>query len=443
MGKMTVDRPDLLRIALAPARWVERARGRRRTLLIALYVVIATVLGSLVYRQARLAGLPDVGDPFDTAPLLSLRVADEGNAFVFFRQARAGSVHNREVELRLLNSPYAWPAEDDAEALDYLARNEEALQLWKRGTECPDALERPIGELTFESMLPDIQEHRHFVRLASLHVSRELARGDAAAAWDWLRAILRGSRLVGRNGIAIAGLVGVAEYSVGSNLAKRWGADPGVDAPLLRRALAEVEEINDLTAPPSSGLRVEYLSTMKSIADADKVDTFLLENPYTDSPFDRVAWYNHWPAYRGVRRFLTHEPERTRRLLRLAYANWLTHCDDPPGERPQIVGPADLVTPPPQGPRTAFWFFDETPPAGPAPRALAARMEATPLAASLLIAYPAFQKAYDRDRSQRIGLVMSLAEEVFRREQGRDPESPRELIGAVLERFPDGYTPPD
>src|SRR5262249_9402865 len=55
----------LLRIPLAPLRWLERTRGRWRLALGLLYLVVLAVVVALTYRETSLWGLPDIGDPFD------------------------------------------------------------------------------------------------------------------------------------------------------------------------------------------------------------------------------------------------------------------------------------------------------------------------------------------------------------------------------------------
>jgi hypothetical protein len=57
----------LITIALAPFRAIERARGWRRLALLAVYTLIAVVIGAFLWRRSQLAGLPDVGEPFDVA----------------------------------------------------------------------------------------------------------------------------------------------------------------------------------------------------------------------------------------------------------------------------------------------------------------------------------------------------------------------------------------
>ena len=72
--------------------------------------------------------------------------------------------------------------------------------------------------------------------------SRSEADGDMAGAWGWYRAVLRGSRLLGRHSVIIARLVGNSEYAAARNKIASWAADPRVDARLLRVALDDVLE---------------------------------------------------------------------------------------------------------------------------------------------------------------------------------------------------------
>src|SRR4051812_7678092 len=76
------------RVLLAPLRWLERSRGRRRRLLIVLYVILGTIAGLLAWRATSLDGLPDVGDPFDVEAFVAAsRVPEADDAFAFYRRA--------------------------------------------------------------------------------------------------------------------------------------------------------------------------------------------------------------------------------------------------------------------------------------------------------------------------------------------------------------------
>jgi hypothetical protein len=429
--------PRWLGVLMAPAFCLERTRGRKRIALACLYAAILAGVCVLVWRASRLNGLPDIGDLFDPAPLLTLSVPEEGNAFTYYRKASAKAKRSHAIELRLFNQPYSWPKLSDEEGLAYMADNAEALALWRRGCEQPDALYVPIGMLTFETALPLIQEHRHFTRMVMVEASKHVADGDMAGAWGWYRASLRGSRLIGRHGFAIAVLVGIAEYQATMRQVNAWAADPKVDARLLCNALDDVLEINAMTAPTSEAVRIEYLSMMQTMTDPNQMLSHFLEDVSPGRGVNIAAstlWYNHLPGRWGIAWFVQHEPERSRRLVRLAFANWLAQCDKPPGLRPPMVGTA-------AEPQMLFDAVpDGTPAAALPPSALAVRMESTPLVNQMILSYANFAKSTDRHRAVRASLVITLASQWYARDHGEPPESPEVLVGRYLNQLPDGAT---
>ena len=102
----------LVKIALSPFWAIERARGWRRLGLLVLYAAIAVVIGGLLWRRSQLAGLPDVGAPFDVAGALSRSsVPDDRNAFVLYRQAaqRYREMNKAEAE-SFSNANFDWPS---------------------------------------------------------------------------------------------------------------------------------------------------------------------------------------------------------------------------------------------------------------------------------------------------------------------------------------------
>jgi len=364
-------------------------------------------------------------------PLLSFRLPDDQNAFTLYRQASEKAKRNEVIERRILNGPYTWP-NSDPEALAYLATNRESLGLWRQGNERPDALYVPIGEMTFETRLPLLIDHRHFARMALVEAARLRDEGDMAGAWDWYCSILRGSRLLGRNGTVISALVGIAEYATAGTAIASWQADPRVEPALLRRALDDVRAVDVLTGPNAVPSQVEYLSVMRMLEDPDHMMRFFLDDSSDgDKVVDRTAWYNHAPAIHRVAFFLENEPERTRRLVNLAFANWLAQCEKPPGLRPPMIGTKEQ-------PR---WLYD-TParPGGLSSATLLRHFQSSRFAQYLIPASGAIARAFDRDRSQRAGLVVALASELYRRERGKEPGSPADLVGPYLKELPDGVS---
>jgi hypothetical protein len=405
----------LMRLVLAPARVLERTRGRRRIALAMLYTLIIAWVGLLGWRTSRLEGLPDLGEPFDTRALRALRIPDDRNAFTLFAQAAAKARFSDFIERRYVSGAYKWPVPDDPELVAYMDANAEALELWRRGCERDEALCIPPSELTFDSKLVGLAEHRTFSGLALVQAARRESLGDMAGAWRWYRTVLRGSRLIGRHATAIGMLIGGAEYSNARARIAAWQADPRVDARLLRRALDDVLAINSMSAPFSETLQMEYLAVQRGIQDPQWLINSLADNPLgVKDAVDMRAWHNYVPFYWKARWFAGNEPECARRLTNLAFANWLAECDKPRSRRARLAG---LVNATPM-------FYDVQPArVALSPQGLAARVEANLHANSILTAYLGITSGYDRDRAQRAGLVISLADALYIKRFGKPPRS--------------------
>jgi hypothetical protein len=419
-------------VALAPGRWLERTRGRRRLGLALVYGLIVACAASFGWRASRLRGLPDLGEPVDTRALRALRIPEDRNAFVLYAQASARAKLWDHVERKYFTGSYLWPTPEVPELAAYMKDNAEALELWRQGCERDEALCTPLSEIAFDSRLVGLSEHRNFCRMALMEASRCRAAGDVAGAWRWYRSALRGSRLIGRHATAVGMLIGAAEYQTVRAGIAAWKADSRVDARLLRRALDDVLAINALSAPLSETLEVEYLATQRSLGDPQWLIKSLADNPLDvkDAAVDRKAWYTYLPIYWKVRWFLGNEPECSRRLTNLAFANWLAESDRPPSQRARRVGRVD-GTP---------LFYDVVPARGaPSAEALAARVARNLHARSVLTAYGSILGGYDRDRAQRAALVMSLADALYTLQHGQPPRSPKDLIGTCLAGFPEGY----
>ena len=172
-------------------------------------------------------------------------------------------------------------------------------------------------------------------------------------------------------------------------------------------------------------LKVEYLTIQKEIEAV---------GPSLDpSVFGPNNWFYQVPGVIRADLLLRREPERSRRVLRLLFANWLASCDLPPEDRPPIVweGTADLyeALPMPTAPLT--------------PRALDDWLRSTRLAYTLLPAISSGVRSLDRDRSTFASLEVTLAEQLYLREHGKPPATLGDLLGPDLPRLPAGYEPGD
>ncbi len=419
----------LLGALLAPAVWLERARGRRRWLLLMLYFVVAGAVGFGAWWSTRLVGLPDVGHPFDVAAFEAIDVPDADNAMVGYRRAAAQleplKVDNR-VTTAWTKAPADWsmaPAEIQA----WADSNREALATWRAGTERPDSLAVRPGELRASSTLEPVQDLRTFARLALLEASRLRGDGDVEGAWAWYRAVLRSAGHAGRHGPIVQRMVGTAIEAMAAGEVAAWAADPRVDAAMLRRALADVREAGALVSPTSEMLKCDYLVLDRDL-DVHRAGFFAMAAADPSGP-----WFHHISGVNEARGFLLREPERSRRVIRLAFANWLAYCDLPPADQParESAGGISVFTPDATVPPSALAL---------APEELGRWVESAPMARALLPGYADIQGYLIREANTRDAMVVHLAEEAYRREHdGADPPRLTDLVGPYLDRLPPSF----
>ncbi len=413
MDLATEEQPSSRRLIRTLARHWKRLFGSG----LALFLV-----GSWAWWALQLWGLPDIGDPFDVASFLSVRVADDRNAFIDY--SYAASLHkgiNRKFQANntvynLLDVPVDW-AHANPTWRDYLAQSTETLRLWRLGAEKPEALYDHPGSLSFRTSLELSQELRSMSRLAVVEGMRLEAEGDVAAAWGWYRAVLRSSRHSGQHGFQIERLVGATIYDDASKALNRWATNPKVDAALLRRALDELIAIDAMTVTPSETIKTEYLLFVAELDDPFLIDDLMITNLPADQPND---WCQDLPisvgnkkVIQGTRLSLAQDRERSLRLARLMTANWLAEVEKPPSQRSKVF-------------REVPTIYEVDPPGS---QALSAEKLSEWLDSSLLaIKHFRWLKNYvvviDRERVRQAKLVENLANELSKREHGQLPRSP-------------------
>ena len=93
----------------------------------------------------------------------------------------------------------------------WLEGSREAFEIWRKGTERPDACYISPAALTFDVRLDVAQKLRDdFAKLAQLEAGKLEAEGDVEGASEWYLALLRSSRHCGRRGMFIERLIGIA-----------------------------------------------------------------------------------------------------------------------------------------------------------------------------------------------------------------------------------------
>ncbi len=413
-------------------------------------VALAAILSVLIWRLRSLEGIPDVGDPFDVAAARQpIPIPDDENAYLLYAEARGQFTRPPASLSKVDLAALSWSKSGQA-IRDYLEQNRAAMETWRRASERPDGLYHQPGELRIDTLLPIVQDMRTLVRLAGLEGTRLEEQGAMDRAWDWYRAMLRCSRMVGRHGLLIERGVGSALHSEAARRIIAWAAEPRVGAPLLRRALEDTLHADALTPPPSAALKLEYLMYLRDMHELRVMTTEMPLPGGEGGLLDRMASSAGLRA--PIQRIwlrVSNDDERSRRAARMLIANWLAQVDRPAPRRAPIAV------------RSPILIYSSDPSAPPAarelpPEDLARVVDRTALARRIFGDYPfSYPSSTDRvvpweaggglmlERRRRSALIVRLAAELHRREKGVLPATAEALVGPHLKELPEGIAAGD
>jgi hypothetical protein len=438
-----VENPDVATPPVSPAsgkmRQLLRKRLRqllRATLGLVILLVVAGPIFAIWWLNS-LNGLPDIGDPFDVGEFRALRIPENQNAFTFLRQAGA----------KLTPAP-EWPrAMDRSDPTDvwseaspklraWVEANRAALALFLRGADLSDGISRPAGQGYSRDY--SLINPRELVNLALLEGARRAETGDLAGAWECYRGVLRTLTHLRRRGDIYERWIADSMQTALQKGLATWAADPKTTIPQVRRALDEVLEARPRPEWEAFSLKLSYLDLTRDMdAPVDYVHRAIAEGRTyrlagLEIPVEFSAYL--YP----VHRFLKREPERSRRVLRLIFANWLAHLEVPElrGNRPAVRAVLTFG----RG-TSSLSLYPTSPNAPPAARAVppltvASWMVTTLDLRSFSWANMWTQVHFQELRSYRL-LVVSLAEELYRRERGAMPPSDEALVGTYLKALPE------
>ena len=435
----SVHQAEQARAPSGRSRWRGYFAGRARQLgraLLAVVIGLLFVAGALeVWRGARMLGLPDIGDPFDVAAFRAFRVAESEDAFVLLKQAQAkllGPAPHLPVALRG-NGPDRWSGAAP-ELRDWLAAHRDVLELFREASEKADGiLHRRVDRFDRDYYLYlDL-----FKRMALLEASRLEEQGDMAGAWRWYRAVLRMRVHVARRGTAFQRLI--AEWNC-NGLYQRiasWAADRRTSPPLLHQALDDVRACEPRPEWDAFSLKLDYLYMMDELDDEwGRVQDGSEEDRHLGFAGEELPPELARRVY-AVRRYYANEPERSRRVLRLAFANWLDFVEH---EHEANRKPAVRVTLQ-SGKRNATTFFYTVSRDAPAaarkvtPARLGEWLVSTRDARLLLYSW-AWPSIRATERRVHRFLVVLLAGELYQRDRGTPAPSDEALVGPYLDHLP-------
>jgi hypothetical protein len=307
--------------------------------------VAALGLGAIGWRFLSVQEVPDVGEPFDMAAFSAEAPSPSENAYVLYEQALArfrpipepaGSLigrRNARRALQVWESGWDVLGKDDATLLAWLDANREAAATWRSAAE----LDRAVDPKRLDPTRPSEVDKKGYLTawyglpaVAGCEAARLEARGDMRTAWAWHRAILRSFRHVGGDD-PIDRMYSLELGTMPAVLAAigRWAADHRTGTDLLRHALFDLAAIEAMPASEAITFKALYRDVMAQV-----------ESP--SSTLARVAWQNErdpigrsgilsqFPGAAHFRWFFRNEPERSRRVAHLIFANWLRYAQSAP-----------------------------------------------------------------------------------------------------------------
>jgi hypothetical protein len=289
----------------------------RWLILAALLLLAVSLLG---LRGYEIVSTPDIGEPFDVETFSAYRLSDEKNAFTHYRKVFELFVSEQKV---LESHPSLNPQdffvsvttgqEDWSRAIpavrEWVALNRKSVEEWRRGAACEECLIFPLEEAATASAGDAVNVATHLTRQAeveSLEAMRLNSAGHPDEAWECYRILLRAGRHLAMHAPLMGPLVAGAIADLGVSGGVAWASQRSVNAALLRKAIRDVESIEEMRTPPSDVIKVEYLA-LREVEGSGMV---------VGSPLPE------WLRYTGY-------PEQISRTARLVTANLLTQADRP------------------------------------------------------------------------------------------------------------------
>jgi hypothetical protein len=367
---------------------------------------------------ADIAGLPDIDDPFDVEQFGTVEIDPADNAYTLYKEAAGLLVKPSGISASDSNraDQEGWSGATEP-IRKWVVDNRPAMNVWRKGTEKPEAVYYQPKNLRQDTLLPVVKDLREFVRLAKLEGSRLEIEGKPAEAWQWYRAIFRGSRHCGMHGTLIERIAGIGIHATAGESLSKWAANPTVDADMLRRAIADVSADYKMTAPASTTLKVEYLILMKICDDPEQVAQLM--------KLKDVPGFPRMNRARGLDS--KSESELSRRVTKHVFANLLPQIDKPPQARTKHrAGGAMLFDPEPGGKTPTIPFED-----------LERHFAQSGLAQWLLPTIRShIETLVGREQAEQSCLMLMLAAQTYYRDHGELPEKAEDLVPGYLHTLP-------
>jgi hypothetical protein len=414
----------------------KRLRQLVRVMLV-VTICLAAAAGALaIWWLNSLNGLPDIGDPFDVEAFRSFTLPDEQNAFTYLR--RADQRLTLFPELPRAVDPSVWNfswSKADPRIRAWVEANRQALELFRQGAEQSDAILDLAADP--EHFWSNSVNPNALSTLSLLEGARRQESGDTAGAWDCYRSVLRMTTHVSRRRMTHAVRVNTVCGWLRRRLAA-WAADPRTTISQLKSALDEVLKTEPSPDWDSFTLKIGYIEIINMmIRTMNEHDQNRVEGEWTYRLGDMQLSTDIIGSIKEACRFLLREPERSRRVVRLLWANWLAHVEARDPRRPVVRALLPGLTP------VSLPLYAVSPDAPAGARALQPKKIASWLVTTrdvklimeegdvmVMLRHHLYHRAYRE-------LVITLATGIYRRERGALPPSEEALVGTYLKSLPD------
>ena len=218
-----------------------------------------------------------------------------------------------------------------------------------------------------------------------------------------------------------------------------WAAEPGVDAGMVCGTLDDVHAADRLTAPISDALKLEYLLELREL---NELNFLSRELPLPGGQGGLLDLRRSGGSRRNLQHFrfrATNDVERSRRVIRFLFTNWLAKVDKPAAERSPSTKIGDVY----------LYEFDRS--ASRAARDVSPEMINRAIDETLIARWmfrpnehgphinPSAMAAWEgdgffaRERKWRSMLIVKLAAELYRREKGHPAANAGALLGGLSE----------
>lgn len=390
----------------------------RPTVAIPIFIFLMIAATPIIYRSLQFHGIPPIGELVDREIDGRVSIAPRNNAFTFYNYAESllppiPNTVNIGAGVEAVESGEGWEVipQDVRDQLD-LCRP--ALDEWKLGTELDDAHYRDVADYSYSTDLSMTKSLRKIAGLAIVQSMCCLDEGKTDEAWRWLKAVLRSSRHVGRHGVAIERLVGVALHNSAAQAIVAWASHDEITSGQLREALDDIRRIYRLTPKTSETLKAEAIVAENVMTNSHDVH-LLMQNRGRGMPG-------------GLRRgylFVKGDPQLSCDLMRHVFANYLSQCDKPPYERDLASGILGLYRP----------SGKEVPPLMNHKTLYDAVMNSL-LAREFVASVSQITMICDLEHSRQIALELCVLFEMYRRKHGDYPETLTALVPEFIADVP-------